>query len=89
MKRKLPKPYYSKNGATLYKGDSLKLLKKIEDESIDLIFADPPYFLSNDGITCKSGKMASVNKGSWDKSNGLTDKYNFNKEFHSTHLHSG
>ena len=79
MKRKLPKPYYSKNGATLYKGDSLKLLKKIEDESIDLIFADPPYFLSNDGITCKSGKMASVNKGSWDKSNGLTDKYNFNR----------
>ena len=55
MKRKLPKPYYSKNGATLYKGDSLKLLKKIEDESIDLIFADPPYFLSKDGITCKSG----------------------------------
>lgn len=74
MKRKLPKPYYSKNGVTLYKGDSLKLLKKIEDESIDLILADPPYFLSNDGITCKSGKMANVNKDSWNKINGLTDE---------------
>lgn len=81
MKRKLPKPYYSKNGATLYKGDSLKLLKKFDDESIDLIFADPPYFLSNNGITCKSGKMASVNKGTWDKSSGLADKHNFNREW--------
>lgn len=81
MKRKLPKPYYSKNGVTLYKGDSLKLLKKIEDESIDLILADPPYFLSNDGITCKSGKMANVNKGSWNKINELTDKHNFNREW--------
>ena len=34
----------------------------------DTIFADPPYFLSNDGITCHSGKMVSVNKGDWDKS---------------------
>ena len=81
MKCALLKPYYSKERVTLYKGDSLKLLKKIGDESINLIFADPPYFLSNDGITCKSGKMASVNKGSWDKSNGLTDKHNFNRKW--------
>lgn len=39
----------------------------MKPESVDMIFADPPYFLSNDGITCQGGKMVSVNKGSWDK----------------------
>jgi len=43
----------------------------LPDNSIDMIFADPPYLLSNDGITCHSGKMVSVNKGIWDKSNGF------------------
>mgnify|MGYP001436470965 FL=1 len=36
-----------------------------------MIFADPPYFLSNDGISVQSGKMVSVNKGDWDRSNGF------------------
>lgn len=31
------------------------------------IFADPPYFLSNGGISVQSGKIVSVNKGDWDK----------------------
>ena len=61
------KPYYKTDNTTLYHGDSLKLLKKIDDDSIDLIFSDPPYFLSGDGITCQNGKMVSVNKGDWDK----------------------
>ena len=61
------KPYYKTDNTTLYKGDSLELLKKIDDDSIDLIFSDPPYFLSGDGITCQNGKMVSVNKGDWDK----------------------
>jgi site-specific DNA-methyltransferase (adenine-specific) len=39
-------------------------------ETFDLIFADPPYFLSNNGSTCHPGKMVSVNKGKWDKSRG-------------------
>ena len=56
------KPYYEDKTTTLFKGDSLKLLKNIDENSVDLIFADPPYFLSNDGITCKNGKMVSVNK---------------------------
>jgi len=54
------------------------VLKKIDSNSIDSIITDPPYFLSNDGITCKGGKMVSVNKGSWDKNNGFIDIYNFN-----------
>jgi site-specific DNA-methyltransferase (adenine-specific) len=44
-------------------GDSLIELKKIKSNSVDLIFSDPPYFLSNNGISCQNGKMVSVNKG--------------------------
>ena len=46
-----------------------------------MIFADPPYFLSNDGVTCKSGKMASVNKGEWDKSLKVKEKHAFNRKW--------
>lgn len=52
-------------------GDAIKTLSKIQSESVDFIFADPPYFLSNDGFTVKSGKSTSVNKGTWDKSEGF------------------
>lgn len=44
-------------------GDSLIVLKSIEDNSIDMIFADPPYNLSNGGTTCHSGKRVKVDKG--------------------------
>lgn len=52
-------------------------MNKLDEKSVDLIFADPPYFLSNGGITCKAGKMVSVNKGDWDKSMGLEGDYKF------------
>lgn len=71
--------YFIDNGNfLLVLGDSIKLLKKIDENSIDMIFADPPYFLSNGGITCMSGKMVSVDKGKWDKSNGVEENYRFN-----------
>ena len=44
-----------------------------------MIFADPPYFLSNGGITCKSGQMVSVNKGEWDKKDNIDEIHDFNK----------
>ena len=69
-------PYYEDENAVLYEADSLKLLKKLEAESISMIFADPPYFLSNDGVTCSAGRMVSVNKGDWDKTQ---DKHKFNR----------
>lgn len=72
------KYFSNNNNFLLVLGDSTKLLKKIDGNLIDTIFADPPYFLSNDGITCMSGKMVSVNKGAWDKSNGVEDNYKFN-----------
>ena len=54
----------------LYRGDSLELLEQFEPQTFDLVFADPPYFLSNGGFTCKAGKRAPVGKGGWDESRG-------------------
>ncbi|HQP03328.1 MAG TPA: site-specific DNA-methyltransferase [Bacteroidales bacterium] len=51
------------------------------DFKFDMIFADPPYFLSNDGISVQSGKMVSVNKGDWDKSQGFEKDNEFNRNW--------
>lgn len=80
------KVYYKVEETQLIVGDSLKILAKMESESVDMIFADPPYFLSNNGITCKGGKMVSVNKGSWDKigtnsTTNIEDKHKFNRKW--------
>src|SRR5579872_3694824 len=56
-----------KHHIKLYQGDCLEILSALPESCVDLIFADPPYFLSNGGITCHAGKMVSVNKGAWDK----------------------
>ena len=65
---------------TLIKGDTFEVLSEF-DFKFDMIFADPPYFLSNGGKTIKNGKIASVNKGTWDKSYGYTEINNFNKKW--------
>ena len=75
------KYYYEDKNFKLIQGDSLKILKGIEPKSIDMIFADPPYFLSSDGISCSGGKMVSVNKGDWDKSIGIEEKHKFNRKW--------
>ena len=55
------------HGIFLYHGDCLEILdqvaEKYSDGCFDMIFADPPYFLSNGGITCHAGKMVKVDKG--------------------------
>ena len=71
------KPYFSKPGFTLYQGDCLEVLNNLKPESVDLVFADPPYNLSNGGFTCKGGRMVSVNKGDWDKSKGVDNDLEF------------
>jgi site-specific DNA-methyltransferase (adenine-specific) len=38
-----PQIFYENPNGTLWYGDSIKWLKSLEDESVDLIFADPPY----------------------------------------------
>jgi site-specific DNA-methyltransferase (adenine-specific) len=70
--------YFMDDSYCLLLGDSIKILSKIESETIDLIFADPPYFLSNGGITCQSGKMVLVDKGDWDKKDNIKDIHKFN-----------
>lgn len=65
----------------LIHSDALKALSELESESIDFVFADPPYFLSNDGFTVKSGKAVSVNKGSWDKSEGFESEIDFHESW--------
>ena len=74
-------PYFEDEICNLYLGDTFELLKKCPKESVDAIFADPPYFLSNDGITCKGGKMVSVNKGNWDKIASAEEKHKFNRRW--------
>jgi site-specific DNA-methyltransferase (adenine-specific) len=64
---------------TLLQGDMLSVLEQIRDLSIDMIFADPPYNLSNDGFTCQGGRMVSVNKGEWDRSAGPEADFEFHK----------
>lgn len=65
----------------LLKGDCIATLNQAREGSVDMIFADPPYFLSNGGITCHAGKMVSVNKGKWDKSKGIKESHKFNLEW--------
>ncbi|MDD2576528.1 MAG: site-specific DNA-methyltransferase [Bacteroidales bacterium] len=64
-------PFYKSKDKhfTLLEGDCMELLPQFEFK-FDMIFADPPYFLSNDGISVQSGKVVSVNKGEWDRSYG-------------------
>ena len=74
------KPYYEnkERSIKLFHGDCLQLLPQLPRNSIDMIFADPPYFLSNGGITCHAGRMVSVNKGKWDVSQGIEKNHEFN-----------
>jgi site-specific DNA-methyltransferase (adenine-specific) len=73
--------YYESGDFKLYNADSLNFLDELPDCFVDMIFADPPYFLSNDGVTCQSGQMVSVNKGDWDKSEGFANDYDFTKSW--------
>ena len=75
------KPYFKRNNFTLYHNDCLKILEAIPENSVDMIFADPPYFLSNGGFTCKNGRMVSVDKGKWDVTNGLKKDFEFHLEW--------
>ncbi len=69
-------------GIMLYQTDCIKfmdiLINKYPDGIFDMIFADPPYFLSNGGITCYAGKMTKVDKGNWDRSKGINENHEFN-----------
>ena len=78
---RLPEPVFRdpKHRIEIYQGDCLEILAAMPENWVDVIFADPPYFLSNDGITCHAGRMVSVNKGEWDRSRGPDANHEFNR----------
>src|SRR3989344_5799158 len=75
------KTYFKKDNVALFHGDCRDILARIPADSIDMIFADPPYNLSNDGFTVHAGRRVSVNKGAWDKSRGLKEDFEFHLDW--------
>lgn len=75
------KPLFKGRDFVLYKSDLFNILNELRENSIDTIFADPPYNLSNGGFSIHAGKMVSVNKGDWDKSQGFEADYEFHKSW--------
>ncbi len=75
-------PYFKStdNNFHLLQGDTIELLPQFEHK-FDMVFADPPYFLSNNGLSIQSGQIVSVNKGDWDKSHGFTSDNEFNRNW--------
>jgi site-specific DNA-methyltransferase (adenine-specific) len=65
---------YGEPGAVVYRADCLDLMRFMPPASVDVVFADPPYRLSRGGVTVKSGRLAPVDKGSWDRSLGSFEK---------------
>ena len=76
------KPYYKSKDKKFYllQGDTMDLLPEI-NHKFDMVFADPPYFLSNNGLSIQSGKIVSVNKGKWDKSKDYGYVNEFNRKW--------
>jgi DNA modification methylase len=76
------KPFFKSedNNFYLLHGDAFDLLSQF-DFKFDMVFADPPYFLSNGGLTVENGKVVSVNKGDWDKSFGFDYINDFNRKW--------
>jgi len=76
------KPFFKSldKNFNLLQGDTMELLPQF-NHKFDMVFADPPYFLSNNGLSIQSGKIVSVNKGKWDKSEGFEYINDFNRKW--------
>jgi site-specific DNA-methyltransferase (adenine-specific) len=74
-------PVFRSQNSALYQGDCVEVMNSLPEKSIDMIFADPPYNLSNDGYTVHAGKRVSVNKGTWDKSAGTENDFTFHQKW--------
>lgn len=75
------KPYFADDPHrpkfSVFHGDCIDILKQFPENHFDMIFSDPPYLLSNGGFTVHAGRQVSVNKGSWDKSKGVEEDFEF------------
>jgi site-specific DNA-methyltransferase (adenine-specific) len=69
---------FGEPGAMVYLADCVDLMKVMPAASVDLIFADPPYRLSNGGVTVRNGSRSPVDKGAWDRSMGFQADHRFN-----------
>ena len=74
-------PFFKSQNSALYQGDCVEVMNSLPEKSVDMIFADPPYNLSNDGYTVHAGKRVSVNKGTWDKSAGTENDFSFHQKW--------
>jgi site-specific DNA-methyltransferase (adenine-specific) len=72
-------PVYKTTDTALYHDDCLEIMSRFPDNYVDMIFADPPYNLSNGGVTCYACKIVSVNKVKWDKSEGFEKDLDFHE----------
>lgn len=75
------KPIFKTDDFCLYQENCLAVMARFPDNYVDMIFADPPYNLSNGDVTCYAGKMVSVNKGKWDKSKGFEADLEFHEKW--------
>lgn len=73
--------YFNSEEFALIKGDSFRILRKLQPKSVNMIFADPPYFLSSGGISCSGGKQVSVDKGEWDKSLDISERLAYHRKW--------
>ncbi len=62
---------YGEPGAIIYQADCVELMRLMPAESVDVVFADPPYRLSTGGVSVRSGRLVPVDKGDWDRSMGF------------------
>ena len=65
----------------IFNQDSFEVMNNFPDESFDMIFADPPYMISNVGTSCQNGRLVSINKGTWDYCKGVEQNYEFHKRW--------
>ena len=77
----MPTSYYESEKFVLYHEDCLKVLSEMKESSVDLIFADPPYFLSNGTFTCHAGRAVSVKKADWDMGEDVQRNFEFHLEW--------
>ena len=74
-------PYHQSENFILYQGDSLSLINELEDNSIDVVFADPPYFLSSGRKMDIAGRKVAFEKGLWDRMRSPQEIDEFNEKW--------